>query len=63
MNILEELVRGTVVEAEHKDTYEWLKTCFMDGVLPAAHALFRHIASDHLKERVDYYERLEKEGL
>jgi hypothetical protein len=57
------IVKGTEVEAEHAATYEWLQRCFKDGVLPSAHALYAHIALDHIKEHENYYARLEEAGL
>jgi len=55
--------KGTRVEAEHKKTYDWLKQCFHDGVMPNERALYAHIAMDHLDEKVDYYDRLEEAKL
>jgi hypothetical protein len=58
-----ELLKGIKVEEEHISTFEWLRQCFRDDVMPSAHALYYHIAMDHLKEKSDYYAVLEKAGL
>ena len=59
----DQILIGTGVEQEHEPTYNWLKQCFADGVLPSLHAMCTHIARDHLKEKADYYTELEKAGL
>jgi len=61
--VMNELLSGTTVEAEHAATYDWLKKCFEDGVMPSEHALFFHIAADHVKEHSDYYTKLLAAGL
>ncbi len=59
----DQILIGTKIEEEHRATYEWLKQCWRDDVMPSAHALFYHIALDHLKERQDYYTILERAHL
>jgi hypothetical protein len=54
---------GTEVEKEHQKTYDWLIQCFRDDVAPSFHAFCYHIATDHLKERSDYYTKLEEAKL
>lgn len=57
-----ELRAGTVVEHEHRPTYNWLqgwlKIHGYQGKLPPLSEFARHIAIDHLNETRDYYTRL-----
>lgn len=59
----DQLLIGTEVESEHMKTWEWLAQCMRDDVMPSPHALFCHIAMDHIREKTDYYTKLEKAGL
>jgi hypothetical protein len=55
------LLKGIEVEREHKKTYDWLKELFEAGEsFPDEDEFFGMIASDHLDEFEDYYDRLEK---
>jgi hypothetical protein len=60
----DELVRGIQVEQEHEATYEWLSRFVeQEGVMPSLGAFAKSIAKDHVREKPDYYSRLDKAGL
>ncbi len=58
------LLAGTAVEAEHGGTYRMLQAYVeQHKKLPPAELVYASIAADHLRERDDYYERLQEAGL
>ena len=63
MGYNEQILKGTKIEEEHRKTYDWLVQCFRDGVSPSFNALCAHIAMDHVREKLDYYDRLEEAKL
>lgn len=56
-----ELRLGIAVESEHKNTYAWIKAYYdRYQKFPPEQEVYRHIASDHLKEDPQYYTKLKK---
>jgi hypothetical protein len=59
-----ELKTGIKVEREHKRTLRWLKRFVKkNGRFPKDNEIFKSIASDHLAEHKDYYQKLLKAKL
>ena len=54
---------GTKIEEEHRKTYDWLLQCFRDNVHPSFNAFCYHIATDHVREDPNYYDKLEEAEL
>ncbi len=59
-----QLKQGMNVEREHKETYIFIKQYLKENKkLPSFEKVTKHIASDHLKERSDYYKLIKKYNL
>ena len=56
-----QLKMGIKVEAEHKDTVNYIRKFFKKNKrLPTNKEIYKSIAADHLSERKDYYTKLNK---
>lgn len=59
-----QLSMGIKVEAEHSGTLKFIKRYYnKHGKMPTQKEIFRHIASDHLREDPKYYTKLKKAKL
>lgn len=57
--MVSELQKGIKVEREHKKTIRFLKAFHKKhGRFPNDEEIYKSIASDHLMEHKDYYEKL-----
>lgn len=55
---------GSIIEMEHKPTYEWVKQYLEEnGELPPLDEFAEHISVDHIDERDDYYIPLIESGI
>ena len=54
-----QIKKGVEVESEHENLYLFIK----ENGLPTAEQFYKAIALTHLKESIDYYDKLERAGL
>lgn len=64
MSYKQQLKKGVRVESEHKNTVEYIeKYKLKTGKIPSNKKVYESIAKDHLKEDLNYYDKLKKANL